>query len=257
MSPVVWSTSRADCAMQCLYKYNKVYNEKIKESTHALEMGSSIHEIIADEICSRNADPLILQDRLDSIGVEDPEIYAMVPNISGFVGWWNEKAAEEGLEPTIEKQYAVDKDFNRVDFFDKNAYIRGVFDMYAYDEAKKRLIVIDHKSSKSCLSKAKVKAHTQLNLYVAMLTKMFNLDWEIAEICLHYVRFGKQVWADVDKREMEIFAKKYVNLLHVLDDRLFVADATGSWPPSPGFYCGWCSFKNECPGARARAASEK
>lgn len=247
IKPVVWSTSRADCMMQCLHKYDQVYNHKIKEESHALTLGTSIHEIIADELCSHNDNPEILQDRLDSLGIEDPDIYAMVPNISKFVKDWNERSKRDGLEATIEKQYAVDKNFNMTDFMGSDAYIRGVFDMYAYDEANKRLIVIDHKSSKSCLSKAKVKAHPQLNLYVVMLTRMFNLDWEIAEIALHYVKFGKVVWADLDRNEMEVFEKKYKHLLSILDKRIYDAYENDVWPATPGFYCSWCSFKKNCP----------
>lgn len=248
MNPIVWSTSRADCAMQCLRKYNKVYNEKIKETSHALQLGTEIHSILANQIQSKNDDPVLLQVDLDKKKDIDPEIYSMVPNISKFVGNWNLRAEKDDLAPIIEQKYAITKEGEACGFFDNNAYVRGVFDMYAYDANNKRLIVIDHKSSKSASSPAKVKKNNQLNLYVYMLTKIFNFDWEYAEIALHFVRFGKLVWADLDRKEVEDFGISYMKLLSVLDSRILKAQESGEWTPEPGFYCNWCSFKKDCPG---------
>lgn len=247
MEPIVWSTSKVDAASACLYKYNKVYNEKIRQVTPALTLGTNVHEIMADELISKNEDENILLDRLDSQGDLDPEVYSMVPNISSFVKKWNALMAKDNLEPTIEKQYAVDRNFKEVGFFDKDAYIRGVFDLWAYDERNKRLLIVDHKTNKACLGKKAVWEYPQLNLYIVMLTKMFNLDWDSAYIALHFLRHGKVVSAWVTREEMDVFFKKYTHLLTVLEERIVSCYERNDWPTCPGFYCNWCGFKGECP----------
>ena len=48
--PIQWSTSRADTAECCKYKYYKVYICKDKQSTAALVLGSLVHDILAQEL---------------------------------------------------------------------------------------------------------------------------------------------------------------------------------------------------------------
>lgn len=247
MEPITWSTSKVDTAVSCLYKYNKVYNEKIKEASHALSLGSTFHEVMANEIISKNEDPKLLLATLDSQGEDDPELYSWVPSISSFVKKWNKLLAENNLESTVEKKYAVDRDFKSVDFFSKDAYIRGVFDLWTYDEKNKRLIIVDHKSSKKASSPAQVREHNQLLLYVVMLSNMFNLEWKQAYVALHFVRHAKLVHAWLTHREVDTFLKRYTKLLNVLEERIIECYETGVWERTQGFHCRWCSFKGECP----------
>jgi ATP-dependent exoDNAse (exonuclease V) beta subunit len=224
-----------------------VYGDNVKEASHALSLGSEFHDVMADEIVSRNTDVDKLIARLDDEGGHDPELYSWVPNIVDFNKRWSSLCAKGSLEATIEQKYAMTRDCKKTGFMSKDAYIRGVFDLWALDEANKKLIVIDHKSSKSAISANAVKEHTQLNLYVYMLTRMFNLDWERAHIALHFVRHNKIVWAGVNQKEMEAFGKRYLHLLSILEDRTVKAYETGNWERTKGVHCRWCSFKGECP----------
>lgn len=241
-----WSTSKADCAAQCLHKFKRVYGDKVKESSHALSLGSEFHDVIADQIVARNTDTEKLLAKLDAKGGHDPELYQWVPNIIDFNKKWQQLVIDRGLEPTIEQKYAMTRDFKKTEFLGDDAYIRGVFDLWALDEADKKLIVLDHKSSKKASSSKEVKEHAQLNLYVFMLTKMFSLDWEYAHICLHFIRHNKLVWAKLTRKETEQFGKRYLHFLSILEDRIVKAYETNNWERCPGVYCRWCSFKDEC-----------
>lgn len=244
----VWSTSKADTAAQCLYKYKRVYIDKVKEESHALTLGSVTHDVIANELLSMNTDENVLIEKLDDMGGVDPELYAMVPNINKFCVYWCNYVKEHDLEPTIEQKYAMTRDCKRTGFLDSDAYIRGVFDLWAFDERRRKLIVIDHKTSKALSSADAVKAHSQLNLYVYMLTKMNNLEWDTADIALHFVRHGKNVWAYITRKDMEEFGARYMHFLAILEERITKAYETNNWERCPGFHCKWCSFKGECVG---------
>lgn len=241
-----WSTSKADTAAQCMYKFRRVYGDKVKEASHALSLGSDFHDIIANEIVTRNTCPSVLQQRLDERGGTDPEIYQWAPDIIDFSTKWQALVADNNLEPTIEQKYAMTRDFKKTGFLDKDAYVRGVFDLWALDEANRKLIVVDHKSSKKCISANAVKTHQQLNLYVFMLTKIFSLDWDRAHIALHFIRHNKLVWAGLNRKETEEFGKRYLHFLSVLEDTIVKAYETSNWEKRPGVPCRWCSFRGEC-----------
>lgn len=244
--PISWSTSKADTANECLYKYKRVYQDKVPATGRALWLGSTIHDIQADELISRNTDVNALVKRLDDKGHVDPEIYAMTRAITNFTTKWVNYITEHQLEYTVEKRYAINREFKTTEFLAKDVYIRGIIDLWAYDEKNKRLIIVDHKTSKSASNAQAVKEHKQLNLYIWMLTKMFNLDWERANVALNFTRHDKLVWAGVSREESEDFGIAYIKLLADLEDRVNECLETGVWPREPGFYCNWCSFKAEC-----------
>lgn len=246
--PISWSTSKADTANECMYKYKRVYVDKVPATGRALWLGSTIHDIQADELISRNTDLKTLVKRLDAKGHVDPEIYAMTEAMCNFTKKWVSYVEEHKLEYSVEKKYAITREFKATEFLAKDVFIRGVIDLWAYDEKAKRLIVVDHKTSKSALNVEGVKNHKQLNLYVWMLTKLYGLEWDRAQFALNFTRHDKLVWSGVSREEMEDFGVAYCKFLNDLEDRVNECLDTGVWPREPGFYCNWCSFKGECKG---------
>lgn len=245
---ISWSASKADTANECLYKYKRVYVDKVPATGRALWLGSTIHDIQAEELTNKNIDAKILAKRLDAKGHVDPEIYAMTTAIANFTKKWVKYAEDHNLEYKVEKKYAVTRDLKETAFLAKDVFIRGIIDLWAYDAADKRLIIVDHKTSKTALNAQGVKDNKQLNMYVWMLTKMFDLDWDRASIALNFTRHDKLVWAGVSREEMEDFGVAYVKFLADLEDRVNGCLDTSVWPREPGFYCNWCSFKAECKG---------
>lgn len=246
--PISWSTSKADTANECLYKYKRVYMDKISATGRALWLGSAIHDIQAEELTSRNTDLKVLVSKLDKKGHIDPEIYSMTEAMCNFTKKWLDYVDKNNVEYTVEKKYAITRDLKATSFMAKDVYIRGVIDLWAYDESNKRLIIVDHKTSKAALGVQGVKEHKQLNLYAWMLTKLHNLDWDRANIALNFTRHDKLVWSGLSREEVEDFGIAYCKFLSDLEDRVNECLETSLWPREPGFYCNWCSFKPECKG---------
>jgi len=248
---ICWSTSRADTAEQCLFKYNMIYNNKIRASSKALNLGGFVHRIQAEQLASGNEDPLVIVQQLDKLAeTEDiyPEVYQMVPNIVSFTKKWKELSAKDNLTATIEKRYAMNIEGKETGFFSKDARIRLVIDMWAHDPVNKRLVIIDHKTNKTALGQKAVREYKQLKLYVYGLTEMFDLSWEKAHVALHFLRFGKIVWATMTPQECKDFAEGYKKYLQLLDDKVSRAEYSKQWPGEHGFWCNYCTFKQECAG---------
>ena len=251
MSDIVWSVSKADTAAQCLYKYKRVYVDKKQLVGHALTLGTKAHSIQADELVAGRADVVALQKSLDntSISVDPecgPEIYQMLPNISNFVSKWKEIESKYAVKPTIEQQYAITRDGKQTKFLAKDAYFRGVIDLWGFSESQKKLIVIDHKTNKNLSSENAVKGSSQLKMYVWMLTKIHGFEWERAHIALHFLRHGKMVWAGLTNEEANESAEQYLGFLSVLEDRVHEAEENNDWTKQPCFFCKWCQFQREC-----------
>lgn len=250
-TPICWSTSRADTAEQCLFKYNMIYNKKIRAKSKALNLGGFVHRIQAEQLVNGNDDPTKIVAYLDKLSETEevyPEVYQMVPNIVSFVTRWKDLAAKDNLKATVEKQYAMDLNGKSVGFFSKEARIRLVIDMWAHDPVNKRLIIIDHKTNKSALGQKAVSEYKQLKLYVYGLSEMFDLPWNKAHVALHFLRFGKIVWATMTPKECKDFAEGYKKYLQLLDDKVSKAEYSNKWESEKGFWCNYCTFKQECAG---------
>jgi CRISPR/Cas system-associated exonuclease Cas4 (RecB family) len=93
-----------------------------------------------------------------------------------------------------------------------------------------------------------MKKNEQLNLYVAALSKMFQLEWETATVALHFIRFGQVVPVNLRKDDVETFWKGYTEYLKLLDDKISEAEYLNSWPKEKGFQCKMCAFQPQCAG---------
>lgn len=252
LSNVAWSISKADTAMQCMFKYNQVYNKKIKLYGHALTLGVRMHDIAADAIEKGVEDPVVIQKKLDATPMASdsscgPEIYAMVPHVAGFVTKWKKVEEDHLVKPTIEQKYAIDRNLKPVSFMSKNVYFRGVIDLWAHSTHSNKLIVIDHKTNKSVSSANKVRESHQLGMYVWMLTQIHGFDWERAHIALNFLRHGKLVWAGMSMEEARQRAENYMALLTELELKIGECQENNSWPAEKNYLCNWCQFKEGCP----------
>lgn len=249
-SNIVWSVSKSDTANQCLYKYKKVYIDKISESSPALILGDRTHLFIAKELTElMRRDPSIaaMQKKLDEENAL-PEIYAMLPHIQEFLVRWKKYCLDNPLEYFVENKYAITKDDKQAEsFFTDDAYIRGVIDLWALDANNKRLIVIDHKTSKKAPSEEEVRNNKQLNLYCWKLTKMFNLKWDRAVIMINAVRHGKLIQVGKTYDDIMTFGEQFKHLLSMLEEKIAICTHHNYWPARKSYTCNWCSFKSECP----------
>lgn len=255
-----WSFSRMDVAGSCLYKFNKIYQEGIREFSPALTLGGLSHEIIAellkDGVPSLEKANLFLATTYPMYSEQDTdnaakvEVQKLLPYMVDFVNTWKAFLASKGIKKDrVEIPYAITRDHKRASFVSNcvnSPYLRGIIDLWAWDSKTKTIYIIDHKTNKSSQSSNKVKEHKQLNIYIWMLAKIYKLDWKKAVVGLNFLRRGKVVWATIYPHEHTEFVDKFFNTLKYLEFKLYECENEMIWPAVKSFKCSWCSFKDTC-----------
>ena len=244
---IAWSTSRADTAEQCLFKYCSTYVHKIQvPQTHALAFGSAAHDIQAKILDDKINEVKAVQKLLDEKKGRDPELYKLASYMVEYGKKQQEIEKKYDVEFKVENKYGMTKDRKVTTFFAKDVYIRLVIDSWAFDDKTGKLFIVDHKTNKSSSSAKAVKEHKQLNLYAWALMNMYNLDLKDAHIALNFLRHNKVVWAKLSKPEVERFGEYYLEYLAGLEARVNEAYRDNHWPKERGFYCRWCNFRHIC-----------
>lgn len=256
-----WSCSRMEVASSCLYKFNQVYLAGIKEESAALTLGGLSHEIIADLL--KDGEPSEAKAEIfltrhypiyrdaDANGEALATVRSFFPYMVEFCTKWNNFLNEKGIKKArVEHPYGLTRDLERASYNPNNpirqTYLRGIIDLWAYDPETQYLYIVDHKTNKSIMSSNKVKEHIQLNLYIAMLARIYKLKWKKAFIGLNFLRKKKTVWATVEPHETAVFTDIFMNTLRYLEARLFDCENSLVWPAERSFKCSWCALKSTC-----------
>ena len=256
-----WSCSRMETACTCLFKFYNIYYNNNRETSQPLVLGSISHAIIATLLRNKITDlataGAVMAGELDKANPQPndeiiQEVRKMLPYMISFVASWNDLLTRKGIKKDrIEQPYGLTKEATRSTFYDTtgdNCYFRGIVDLWTYDSKEKVLYIVDHKTNAKALSKHQVKNYTQLRLYVAMLALIFHLDFKKAYIALNFLRKGKCTWAVITPNEAADFMASFYKLLEELEYRIFAAENSMVWEPTPSFRCSYCSFKDICPG---------
>ena len=231
-----------------MYKYNKVYNEKIKEESIALGLGNLTHTVLEDAIKSDQGSIEWFQKYLDDNVLSPiyPEVYKFIPAMNKFMEEFRAYRAKENIEFHVEGQMGATKNLESVPFFSPYVYIRGVVDLWGYDAKRNQIIIIDHKTNKKAQNKEEVWANNQLTLYGWLIPAVKKLDVEKIKMSLHFVRMAKKVWAEKSYKEAEHFGTTYFEILDELSDQINENTKNNEWGKSYGIHCRWCSFRDEC-----------
>lgn len=156
-----WSESKIKAAEKCYLHFYLKYIAKLKENRTSIlgtegqimtDSGLAAHQIL--ETLSLNpsmqistAFDNIRKDFIETLPGEvwDDKVLSLYQSISNF----QDKIKAFGLKYPIraqrtEMKVAVDRDYNPVSFFSKNAYFRGIMDL-ALDLENEDAIILDHK----------------------------------------------------------------------------------------------------------------
>lgn len=255
-----WSSSRADTASACLYKFKQVYLDGTKEESPSLTLGGLAHEIIAELL--REGEPSISKAEVflgklypaykaqDTNGEALREVQTMFPYMVSFTNKWVQFNKSRNIKKyRVEKPYGLTRTFTRASYTPnkiRETYFRGIIDLWSYDPVKQEFYIIDHKTNKSAASANKVKESKQLNLYVSMLASIYKVPWKRAYIGLNFLRKEKLVWNWVTPVEARYFTCLYLNTLNYLEMKLYDCDSSMVWPATKSFQCNWCSFRTTC-----------
>lgn len=184
--------------------------DKLKEpGNKAMDRGSAIHKMAEDFTLKRIKK---LPEELSSFATEFKELIKR--------------------KPTVEAQWAFDKDWNQVDWFDADVYCRVKIDCFYLDVKLNRLVVIDHKTGK--LNDNHLE---QLSLYALSAFSVFDTV-DSVEVMMWYLDQGElkpdqpKIYFRSELPELKKLWNK--NFKPITSDRRFA--------PKPSNACGWCFF---------------
>lgn len=208
---VAWSYSRIDGFETCprQYWHRNVAKDIVEEETEAMSYGTEVHKSFAKFMTKGTPLPLHLR-----------QYSPMMTQI----------AAAPGVK-VVEQQIALDKDFNQVDWFSKDAYLRVISDLTQMNGD--HAITWDWKTGKP------KDDFTQLELNAAVT---FHLAPEIQKITMAYFwTKTKKVSSEpiVRAQASDVWAKLLPRVQRFQD-----AYAANNFPPRQGYLCkGYCPVK--------------
>lgn len=248
-----WSTSKRDLAAKCGYAFKLRYIDKLRvtKGTHAV-VGVAAHrlqELILLGDAPSDALEKTLLEAPDLTEKEIQTVSAFLPNCEDFrtrMKLFCDK--HEIVETYYEQAWAIDFDFNPVEWNHPNCMFRGVVD-YALLTATRHLIVIDHKSGRV---HPVDKYGRQLDAY-AVLGLSVLPDIKGCQAALHYIATKDIVWNHM-RSEKVIRGLLRNALKEDLAARLASLDG---YEPRLNKFCKWCDFLEHCPTGTEAVASEK
>lgn len=205
-----WSFSRLQDYRSCARKAYYKHVAKLKEPGNAaMDRGSAIGKMAEDFIRG-------------TLKVCPPEVAAFKEE---FLELRKRKA-------TTEEQWAFDKDWNEVDWFAAEAWLRVKTDIHSFDLKSNTLIVIDNKTGK-----IREEHLEQLKLYALGGFLKFPTV-EFVDVRLWYLDQAAEV-----PEEPKVYSRSELPALKAYwlkETKAMLADTR--FAPKPGYGCRYCFF---------------
>jgi hypothetical protein len=244
-----WSTSKADVAKQCPYKFYLQYVKKTASgaipNTFA-RVGKAVHT--AMELILRGAPvaqgfkigietQALVSDEIDT--VKD-----MIPAAKKFISQYKGYCQQHGaiIPPHIEQKLGVDVNGNSVEFFNNaKCFLRGVVDLAVQFRGKNDILIIDHKTG---AEKDIEKFSNQFAAYRLLLKAKYP-TLESAYVGLNYLAADKVVLLPTpfSLKDPVVLMNEVVQFLNDATTDSHDLNVTRQGP-----LCDWCEYKNRhCP----------
>lgn len=234
MGMIALSWSRLSDYYQCPLKFKLKYldkDPKFKEdgtkSPH-LVRGTNVHAALENYVVQRTSNGE-LEVKITSL----PEVEATKPFVDRFI--------DNYTTVIPETQIAIDKDWNRVEWFSRDAYYRVIMDLIAIRPSD--VAIIDYKTGKMRDYDGGPKGKGQLHLSGAVslnLWKNVPLVTTTYAYVDHKQTIAKQFTQD-DREDL----KKHFNEEH---ERV---NADTQFKPTVNEFCKWCpATRDMCPYSR-------
>lgn len=247
-----WSITKANLAKTCPLAFDFKYVSKAKGTTPAkspaARIGSAVHQVLELYLQDMDIKDAVQRALIDNELTTDEkdEVASYVHNIISFKGRLSKYKKKHNIsEVHIEVRFGMTDDLKPTEFFGKNVFMRGVWDiaMRAGDHA----IIIDHKSG-LCPSSAEAafdKHGDQMKLYsIASLHRFPGIIG--AQTAFHYVMseeifFGKTI---TTTQIQDQYIPWYVSYLNDCSKDITTKEARTGW------LCKFCEFTHLCPKKR-------
>jgi len=251
-----WSSSKAAVAHECRRRYNLKYHLKQKgapSKNSAGLVGSAVHTMIESLLKGKALDdayraactitPLTTEERRT--------VREFVDASNRFLTRFNAFCAKRNVLGThlhIELEVAFKRDGELCDYWDKDGYWRGKWDVgvEVHSPSGLRIIIMDHKTGTP--SQDKTDAYTaQLNSYLVSALYAYP-ELVSAQTVIHWVKEDDdtQVFQWGESYTRERIKEELVPWFYAHYDEAN-ARAADSPVPTAGWYCNFCEYIATCP----------
>lgn len=254
MSYAPWSISKADVALACNLRFHLKYDRGEKGqaiTSGAGRLGSAAH-VMLERMLEGQPFERAFKAGVMKAALTHKEIYELKtyrePSerfLKKYRAW---KEKYDVQEEHIEMQVAVNEDLEITDYWAKDTYFRGVFDLGTLVKrgGDTYLIIIDHKSGDP---KPLEDYANQLHAYLVCALSLYP-DIAGAQAAIHWLRAQE----DLDQKVIE-WTKMYSadairnELVPWFRSYLAQAQDRGDANPEPneGWYCTFCEYQYKCP----------
>ena len=173
--------------------------------------------------------------------VPEPAYYDIQPMVSGFL---QNRAydPETLLEP--ETQIALDRNWQPVEWFSKQAFFRAKIDLpMVVDSDPKTIEIVDFKTNYNAASMEETQNDPQLRRYVLAMHSTMP-DTKKYLVTLDFVRSNIKRTVELDPAVAEVEKDRIVGT----SDRVQHCLNSGKWEPTPGDGCAFCPmYDKKCP----------
>lgn len=231
---IALSWSRLSDYNQCPLKFKLKYIDKpanfkedFDKSPH-LVRGSNVHKKLEDYVVQKTSDGQ-LEVKITSL----PEVEATKPFVDRYI---------DNYDVVIpETQIAINKDWQRVEWFSRDAYYRAIFDLIAI--RKSDVSIIDYKTGKIRDYDGGPSGKGQLHLSAAI---SFHLWDDVPEVNTVYAYVDhKQTMPLSFKRDQAQELREHFDAEHAK------VNADKEFRPQVNEFCKWCpATRAQCPYSR-------
>ena len=252
-----WSLSKAHTAIHCPFKFKLQYIERLRikglPRARSTMLGIAAHEAL--EWVLRGKHPLqealrraAIKSELTSVEMDD--LFALGHNIEQFLQRLDKFKTNKGVtEQFVEYRFALTKDLKPAEYWGKEVFVRGVWDLCLRAQ-EKYLIIIDHKTGRV----SGIEAHEdQLNMYAIAGLHTFDNVCGV-QSALNYIQDDSGVtWADMHPAQYieETLTPWFVRFINR------AAAAAEEAKARKGFWCSYCEYVGQCPLKQTKVGSDQ
>ncbi len=243
-----WSLSKLKMLEQCpLHFYLKYIVKQPAEGaadTTERDLGLTMHyllELMQSGYTIREAYLEAEEKYREIVGDNWNRVEGMMPSVFKFNRLMHDRDDATPFDYAVpEIKLAINRDFEPVDFFDKDAYFRGVIDYSA--RIGRNSLVLDYKKGGMGFL---TKYHSpQLSSYL-VLDYYCNGKYEKGESWIYYIeRAELSKGPEILGANIEKYTRPW--LVNKIDTAIRVVETEGMFAHARGNYCKYCDYADTC-----------
>jgi CRISPR/Cas system-associated exonuclease Cas4 (RecB family) len=241
-----WSVSKADSAKQCPHKFwfNYVVKQKkgkappSPEATKGRAGHKALEYALSGRPVSKSLQFAAEEFKLTTPEIEELEMFrpAMENFMRKFTHYCNKHETKEIL---VEKELAVGFEGQKVKYWGKDCFIRGVADVIVLFKNEPYALILDHKTGKV---RDRKYYENQFNTYIMMLKAFYPYITKVMT-GIHWLKGDSiDIGRLIEVPDLEPLVSRTITLCNESTSRTHNFEETRR-----SGLCGWCDFRYLCP----------